>query len=86
MDDASIQTLFLTLDTNQDGEISLDEFTAGWAKFQAVQSGQAEGGGPAEVPFGERQAYLCHSLRSLPRPRAAVSFLTWILLVFRQPA
>lgn len=53
LDDASIQTLFLTLDTNSDGEISLDEFTEGWAKFQAAQSGGAEGGGgPEEVPFG----------------------------------
>ena len=58
LDDASIQRLFLQLDTNSDGQISLDEFTAGWAKFQEAQGGgSSEGAGPTEVPFGESRQF-----------------------------
>ncbi len=57
MDDASIQQLFLQLDTNSDGNISLDEFIAGWAKFQDAQGGGSSGGaGPTEIPFGKFRA------------------------------
>ena len=57
IDDASIQQLFLQLDTNSDGNISLDEFIAGWAKFQEAQGGGSSGGGgPAEIPFGKSRA------------------------------
>jgi hypothetical protein len=51
MDDASIQQLFLQLDTNSDGNVSLDEFTAGWAKFQEAQGGGGSSAGPTEIPF-----------------------------------
>ena len=51
LEDAAIEALFITLDTNSDGQISLEEFTGGWAKFQEAQQGGGGGGGAEEVPF-----------------------------------
>ena len=63
MDDASIDRLFVALDTNADGRISLAEFSAGWGKFQA---GVGSAGPSTEVswlPEGWER-------RPLPKPDA----------------
>lgn len=45
LDDQVIESLFLLLDTNMDGEIDLDEFIGGWQVFQ-----ERSGVAPAALP------------------------------------
>jgi len=50
-DDSSIQQLFVALDANRDGEISVEEFVDGWAKFNEMSRYFATECKAEEVPF-----------------------------------
>ena len=51
LDDSSIQQLFVALDANRDGEISVEEFVDGWAKFNEMSRYFATECKAEEVPF-----------------------------------
>eukprot|EP01046_Picozoa_sp_COSAG06_P067136 COSAG06_NODE_17263_length_940_cov_1.045721_1_plen_241_part_10 len=51
LDDSSIQQLFVALDANRDGEIRVEEFVDGWAKFNEMSRYFTDDCKAEEVPF-----------------------------------